>query len=167
MSCKKNYRNSCTIRYNFTSILQTERKVSSSVFQKHCFWLLFTFHWRNPYKVCTQNNYIVVKNWIFVWYANATRILHDIWVFTIKFICLNSIYIQIKIFILTRRLGNVRWHIRFRPRPSTILAKFSTKWGTDRKTQKLFFANLKRAQVFFKKFCMNEKIASKANNSVE
>ena len=35
------------------------------------------------------------------------------------------------------------------------------------KPKNYFFANPKKAQVFFKKFCMNDKITSKTNNSVE
>ena len=40
-----------------------------------------------------------------------------------------------------------------------------TKYGDS--YQKLFFVNPEKAQVFSKKFCMNDKIAFQANNSVE
>ena len=63
---------------------------------------------------------------------------------------------------LTRRLGNVRSHIRFRPRSSTILRFWHNCLPNEEQIEKL-----KNSNIFLKLYCMTEKIVSKANNSEE
>ena len=61
----------------------------------------------------------------------------------------------------TRRLGDVRSHMKFRPRSSTLLAYLSTKWGTEWQNSEL--------HILFQKItgvnkCFKLKSLNKYNN---
>ena len=57
------------------------------------------------------------------------------------------------------RLGNVRSHIKFRPRSFTFLTKFSTKCGTDINPQKF--------KYFSKNCSLNKNNTSNAKTLLE